>query len=70
MRHKQQRGLVLSARLVVLAVHVHPSDQEPIGINDSSGLLPESEELVTVSAEEAVLWHRRRPRKAQLMSGW
>jgi len=38
----------------VLAENTHPFDEKPIGINNPYGLLPECEELVSVSAEKAV----------------
>ena len=37
----------------VLAENAHPLNEEPIGISSPLGLLPECEELVSVSAEKA-----------------
>ena len=42
--------------LVTLAENAHPFNQEPIGVYSPLELLPESEELVSVSAEKAVPW--------------
>ena len=50
-----QDSEVLSA-VPVLAENAHPLNEKPIGINSHLELLPESEELVWVSAAEAVPW--------------